>query len=197
MGIRERAPRRKSVWGSLELAALLVIFGCVIIKAGEDSGKAELNTKETQPSFKVQVQRNLVLARVVVRDSRGNAVSSLRQQDFRLLDNGKPQTITYFSVESPTSKQVIAAKSQAHDAGAEINPDESSAPVTALRYMALFFDDVHADFEGLTRTRTAAERYLNTATQSGDRVGIFTSSGQANLDFTDNRSRIYETLSMQ
>jgi len=196
MGIRERAPRRKSVWGSLELAALLVIFGCMAIKAGEDSGKAELNTKETQPSFKVQVQRNLVLARVVVRDSKGNAVSSLRQQDFRLLDNGKPQTITYFSVESPTSKQVIAAKSQPHDAGAEINPDESSAPLTALRYMALFFDDVHADFEGLTRTRTAAERYLNTATQSGDRVGIFTSSGQANLDFTDNRSKIYETLSM-
>ena len=81
MGIRERARRRKSVWGSLELAALLVIFGCMAIKAGEDSGKAELNTKETQPSFKVQVQRNLVLARVVVRDSKGNAVSSLRQQD--------------------------------------------------------------------------------------------------------------------
>jgi len=50
---------------------LLVIFGCLAVKAGEDSGKAELNTKETQPSFKVQVQRNLVLARVVVRDSKG------------------------------------------------------------------------------------------------------------------------------
>jgi VWFA-related protein len=195
MGIRECVRPAAAGWASLGFLAFVVIIGCRALNAVDDPGKAELNTKETPPSFRVQVQRNLVLARVVVRDSKGNPVNNLRQQDFRLLDNGKAQTITYFSVESPSLNRPRTAKTKDSGADAELNPDESISPFGSLRYMALFFDDVHADFEGLVRTRTAAERYLNTATQPSDRVGVFTSSGQSNLDFTDNRTKIYQALS--
>ncbi|MBZ5560938.1 MAG: hypothetical protein LAP13_00800, partial [Acidobacteriia bacterium] len=36
---------------------------------------------ETQPGFKLQVQRNVVPVRVIVRDSKGRAVAGLRQED--------------------------------------------------------------------------------------------------------------------
>ena len=46
------------------------------------------------------VERNLVVVAVVVRDAKGAAVGGLRKEDFRLLDNGRPQAITGFSVEA-------------------------------------------------------------------------------------------------
>src|SRR5713226_9100854 len=65
---------------------------------------AELTTREEQPTFKVQVERNLVVVRAVVRDSKGRTVHDLRKEDFRLFDNGNLQAITHFSVEGSASK---------------------------------------------------------------------------------------------
>jgi len=45
-------------------------------------------------TFRVNVK--LVLARVVVRDSKGNALGNLHKEDFELFDNGKPQVISHF-----------------------------------------------------------------------------------------------------
>jgi VWFA-related protein len=42
--------------------------------------------------------------------------------------------------------------------------------------------------------RDAADRYLARALTPEDRVGIFTSSGQGNLDFTDDRAKLHEAL---
>ncbi|HEV2491757.1 MAG TPA: VWA domain-containing protein [Terriglobia bacterium] len=156
---------------------------------------AEIASHDNEPSFKLQVQRNLVVVRVVVRDAAGNPVGNLHKEDFRLLDNGKPQTILNFAVQSPLSKP--AAKPVAPDS-ATLTTEPGSAPVTftPLRYLALYFDDVHADFEGLARTRDAAGRYLASAIRPGDRIGVFTSSGQGIEDFTDNLPKIRHALSL-
>src|ERR1700756_5107068 len=51
----------------------------------------EISSHDEVTTFKVKV--NLVLVRVVVRDANGNAIGSLRQEDFELFDNRKPQMI--------------------------------------------------------------------------------------------------------
>src|ERR1700687_5240861 len=65
---------------------------------------AEVSTRDTPPTFRVRV--NLVLVRVVVRDSSGKVVSSLKKEDFQLSDNRKPQVISTFSTETPESHKV-------------------------------------------------------------------------------------------
>ena len=60
--------------------------------------------EETSTTFKVKV--NLVEVRVVVRDAYGKAVGNLRQEDFQLTDNGKPQVISKFSMEQAGAKPV-------------------------------------------------------------------------------------------
>ncbi len=164
--------------------------------APEQSGdSSELTSRDTQPTFKVQVERNLVLVRVVVRDSKGHAVRDLRKEDFRLFDNGKPQTIAHFAVEVPSSRPEAGVNAPPErQLDAEVLPETALSASLAQRYMALYFDDVHANFEDITRTRDAADRYLAAALQPGDRAGIFTSSGQTTLDFTDDRSKLHETL---
>src|SRR5579859_6247783 len=158
------------------------------------SDQAELTSHDTQPAFKLKTERNLVTVRVVVRDSKGNALGNLHKEDFRLLDNGKPQVITQFAVEAPQTAglNLPALKLKYSDGGAQ--PENANVSSVPQRYIALYFDDVHMKFEDIARTRDAASGYLASALQPGDRVGIFTSSGQRALDFTDDRDKIHDAL---
>lgn len=159
---------------------------------GAQNPAPEVSTQDAQPNFRFEARRNLVLVRVVVRDPKGEAVPNLHQQDFEIFDNGKKQEIIEFSAESLASAAPKAAQPVAPPDSVPFSTAE--APTTALRYVGLFFDDLHADFEGLGRTRQAAERYLLASIGEGDRVGIFTASGQGQADFTGERDKIQEAL---
>ncbi|HEV2397711.1 MAG TPA: VWA domain-containing protein [Candidatus Sulfotelmatobacter sp.] len=51
----------------------------------------------TEPLFKLRVQTNFVQIPVLVRDSQGRRVDGLTHRDFTVKENGKPQTLTYFT----------------------------------------------------------------------------------------------------
>ena len=178
---------------SLLTAALLAVLAGFPAPA-QDTSSAELTTHENDTTFKVQVERNVVLVRVVVRDARGRAVGDLRKEDFRLLDNGKPQTLSHFALEVPAAKVQDFPTPSEDEVEAEAERETTLAASTPKRYLGLFFDDIHMKFEDIARTREATERYLASALQPGDRVGIFTSSGQHVLDITDDRAKLHEAL---
>jgi VWFA-related protein len=140
--------------------------------------------EETSTTFKVKV--NLVEVRAVVRDTQGNAVGNLRKEDFQLTDNGKPQVITKFSMEQPGAKPVAKPPNSGTDL-------DDAAPGLPLRYVIFLFDDIHLKFGDLAQVRDAVKRNLRTL-QSTDRVAIFTTSGQTQLDFTDDRDKLQDTL---
>lgn len=149
----------------------------------------EISSRDEVTTFKVKV--NLVLVRAVVRDAKGKAVGNLRKEDFELLDNKKPQTITEFVMEQPGSKAAEAqqkAETEASESGSPLPP-----PVAPDHYVAYVFDDIHLVFGDLARVRDAAERHMNTLKPT-DRAAIFTTSGQGTLDFTDDRAKLHETL---
>ncbi len=73
-----------------------------------DANAPEISSQEeASTTFKVKV--NLVEVRVVVRDAYGKAVGNLKQEDFQLTDNGKPQIISKFSVEQAASQPFFQA----------------------------------------------------------------------------------------
>jgi len=176
------------------LAAILL--ACLPLLAGQEEAEPEVTSQESTPLFKMQVERNLVLVRVVVRDSKGKAVGNLRKEDFELLDSGKPQNIAHFSAEVPGSKQVPPKPVPAETVDEEMGviPESTLAASTPHRFLALFFDDAHLDFADLAQTRQAAERFLASTQAAGDRVGIFTTSGEKQLDFTDDKEAIHQGL---
>jgi VWFA-related protein len=149
-----------------------------------DQTAAEITAHEEATTFKVNVK--LVTVRVVVRDSKGNAVGNLQKEDFELFDNRKPQVISHFSVEQPGAQ---AAKERLTS---EEQPGEKE-PSVPERYIALVFDDIHLKFGDLVLTRQAAERHIATLRPT-DRVAIFSTSGQTTLDFTDDRAKLHDTL---
>ncbi|MGD1072844.1 MAG: VWA domain-containing protein [Bryobacteraceae bacterium] len=153
---------------------------------------AEVSSEDTPIVFQSRV--NLVLVPAVVRDRSGKPVGTLRQEDFQLFDNGKPQVITKFSVERSGGKPGQPA-SAVEQAPAELAAGDKPPAVTPpSHFVAWIFDDVHLEFEDLVRSRDAAEKYLVTSFQETDRAAIYTTSGQNTLDFTDDRSALRGTL---
>src|SRR5208282_444384 len=147
--------------------------------------------------FKLQAERNLVMVRVVVRDAKGGTVDNLRKEDFQLFDHGKLQTITHFSMEKPALTITPGpAQKSAEKAAAEPEAvDETATPASlARRFVAVYFDDVNTDFGDLARARDAADHFLASSKQPGDRFALFTSSGEKQIDFTDDLAQIHQAL---
>jgi VWFA-related protein len=189
-------------WGGRGAGALLLLLALLVAGifngaqaiGGQVSGEKEITTQDVQSPFKVQVQRNMVLVRAIIRDSNGRPVPRLRKEDFRLWDNGKPQQIDQFAVESPGGTSVMAPQAPGKEPDGEAASEPAPANSTPRNFQALYFDDVQMKFGDIAPARDAADRYLAATLTPADRAGIFTSSGQDNLDFTDDRSKLHEAL---
>ena len=137
------------------------------------------------------------MVRVVVRDAKGAAVDNLRKEDFQLFDHGKLQTILHFSMEKPALKaaEPVPPKPAEKTAAEPEDADETVMPASAARrFVALYFDDVNTPFDNLARARDAADHFLTSSVQPGDRVALYTSSGQKQVDFTDDLAQVHQAL---
>src|ERR1700723_1139250 len=65
-------------------------------QASANSDAAEMTSEEASVPLRVMV--NLVPVRVIVRHAKGKALTTHRQGDFQLSQDGKPQLISNFSV---------------------------------------------------------------------------------------------------
>ena len=144
---------------------------------------------DQQAMFRVRTK--VVTVRVVVRDAQGHAIGDLRKDDFELLDNGQPQTISSFSVEVPAStdqKPVPAAQATNE------SPAATRLSPVPDRYVMYLVDDLDLEFGDLSQTRSAAERVLRDSPDSASRVGVLTTSGRVVLDFTSDWTKVGEAL---
>jgi len=151
-----------------------------------------MKSEETEPALTLRTQAKEVLVRVIVRDASGNTVGGLTKDDFRLFDNGKLQSVTAFSGENYRPPAPAAATAQPI-APAEAGEAEPGLTLPA-RYVAFYFDDLVVAAEDMVRIRDAAGRFIESSLQPTDRAGVFTSSGQGILDFTDDRAELGQAL---
>jgi VWFA-related protein len=150
----------------------------------------EMATQDVTPTFTSRT--NLVLMRVVVRDQAGHVNGNLQKEDFVLLDKGKPQFISRFSLEKTTELKAEAVASEAGAAGVASvkNTGETALPG---RYVGYVFDDLHLNFGDLAQSRNAAERHLADLPVTS-RAAIFTTSGQVTQDFTDDVGKLKDAM---
>ena len=151
---------------------------------------AQVSTVPTgdQSPFHLKVTSNLVVVRVVVRDAQNKPVENLKQEDFKLFDRGKQQSITQFAVET------TAAEAQAPTV-TSMNPSAPGVSLSTVprRFVALYFDDLNMSDADVMHARDAADRYLASNLQPTDRVALFT-SGNSLSDFTGDPKQIHDAL---
>ncbi len=193
LGVNGSTRARLAVLRSL-LIVLLLAFAPWELRAQAVPAPGVTASQAGGPTFKLQVHRNEVVVRAVVRDRQGRAVDGLRQEDFKLTDNGKPQTISSFSIE----KHVAAVPSpgpaaNAAPAKAAEKQKEEATPFAPVAYLGLYFDDLNSSFDSLARVRDAAVKFI-AGEPPTERIAIFTSSGRQFLDFTNDRQKLHEAL---
>ena len=185
-----------------DAAVFLFLFG--LLPGIESRGQApvtpaqnapEMSTRDAPATFSTKV--NLVMVPVVVRDSKGKAIGTLQKEDFQLFDKGKPQMISKFSVEK-AGEAVIPAEVATDDAAPKNAAGATTAakPPSAIaqRFVIYLFDDVHTSTGDLIQVREAADRHLAETLDATTRAAILTTSGQGNLDFTDDRAKLHQAL---
>jgi VWFA-related protein len=151
----------------------------------------EVSSQDRPATFKVRV--NNVLVRVVVRDTHGKVVGNLKKEDFQLYDGRKPQTITSFAMETPSTNAVPLTTSPV-----PVGPSSEAEPAAVRaalpqRFVSMVFDDVHMSMQDAVFVRDSATRFFGALAPS-DRVAMFTTSGQLTQDFTDDHSLLAKAL---
>ena len=153
-----------------------------------DKNAPELATKEAPAIFKTRV--DLVSVPVVVRDSKGRILDTLTKENFQVFDNGKPQEIIRFSLEKASDLAAKAAKT------VDAAPTEGAPARRAdlpERFIAYLFDDIHASLGELAQAREAVGKQLLKQAKT-DRAAIFTTSGQNQVEFTDDIDKLQAAL---
>ena len=183
----------KSQWA---LALLVLAFALTAAQElPQTATSPEVSTQEEVAVFQSKV--TLIEVPVVVRDKKGGAVGTLRQEDFQLFDKGKLQVISRFSVEKSGGGRAIASVPTPEAEGVPGDKYKGDAPpvIAPDHFVGLLFDDIHINFADLVAARVAAQKFIASNLKSADRVAIFTTSGQNLLDFTDDRDRLNKAVS--
>jgi VWFA-related protein len=184
-----------SVRGAVAAFLLLVVTAAwsQAPPAAAPQNTAEMTSHDAPATFSTKV--NLVMVPVVVRDGKGKAIGTLQKEDFQLFDKGKAQVISKFSIEK--AGEVVIPAEVADDAALENSAGTATpkpaAPI-AQRFVAYLFDDVHTGTADLMQARNAADKHLSESLDPAARAAIYTTSGQGNLDFTDDRAKLHDAL---
>jgi len=137
-------------------------------------------------------QVEVVRIEVVVAEKRGRPRGGLRREDFVVLEDGKPQPIVQFHA---FARPEPGAPSEPNPpAPAEADEAENLLPA---RYVVLVIDDVHMEFDSLSRVRKALARFLKEDLRPEDQVALVTTSGGSALsqEFTADRAVLQQILS--
>jgi VWFA-related protein len=170
---------------------LLVLIPCSSIafddkKSGKDS--------KGQLTFRLPV--NVIMVNVTVTDKKGNPVTDLTQSDFKIYEDGKPQSINTFAQESyfPDQESAAAPKSaDAHDTASPPLP----RPVQALRprMISIFIDDLTMNsLDYYPRLIKALKNYVSNDLGPQDHVGILSGSGRVQFPYSDDKQMLEDTI---
>jgi VWFA-related protein len=141
-----------------------------------------------------QVQVNLVLIDVVVRDNKGNPVRGLTQDAFELLVDRlpvEPAAIESFEAVCPSQPEAQSTASAGADAtGAPASPSETGQEPAAPRHIVVVFDFSHLSLSGRRQSLQAARSYFSNRLTPNDQVMLLAYKGGMHLlqDFTSTPS---------
>jgi len=164
----------------ITFAGLFALLAGIALSAGQAAQSAPPQT----PTFKVQV--DYVEVDVLVTDQQGRFVPDLAKEDFRVFEDGKPQSVSTFSlVNIPVERAdrpLFAAQ--------PIEPDvESNERPFDGRVYVLVLDDLHTNFQRSPRVKTAARQFIERYLGANDLMAVVTTGGSTSggQEFTNKK----------
>ena len=126
------------------------------------------------PESTLKVSSRAVLVDVIVTDRNGNPVKGLKQEDFHVLEQGKPQSIAYFEEHTAEALASRAARMEFPELPPNVFSNFSPLP-TPPAVNVLLLDALNTPLSDQMYLKKAAQRYLKSL-KPGTRLAIFTMS---------------------
>jgi VWFA-related protein len=154
--------------------ALRVVVPALVSFFFLSAANAQEQTPKTEPDEVIRIKTDLVQLQTVITDRLGRAVDNLKQDEFEILENGKPQKVSFFSVEHiGAGPAASAARTQV--ASAE---PEAEVPVRkkVSRTIVIFVDTLHLSAVSLMRAKQQLKKLVDEQITDEDMVAVVTSS---------------------
>ncbi len=152
----------------ITFAGLFALLACIVLSAGQAAQSAPPQT----PTFKVQV--DYVEVDVLVTDQQGRFVPDLAKEDFRVFEDGKPQSVSTFSlVNIPVER---ADRPLFADQPIEPDVESNERPFDGRVYV-LVLDDLHTNFQRSPRVKIAARQFIERYLGANDLMAVVTTGG--------------------
>jgi VWFA-related protein len=183
-----------------------------VLGVGGPMGAAAQTPAQAQPqaqaqqtgegTFRLSVNANIVLTNVIVRDKKtGAVVKGLKESDFTVLEDKKPQHLISFDYQNVDEAAVLAEKTTAGGKAsvADLLERNFSADPKALkdhRLIVIFFDLSSMQDEDIDRAVDAADDYVNKQMQPADLVALVSMSTGLTMDqdFTSDKAALLRGL---
>ncbi|HJQ25907.1 MAG TPA: VWA domain-containing protein [Blastocatellia bacterium] len=140
----------------------------------------------------LKLKTDLIELRVVVTDKKGQPIDNLKQADFEILEDGKPQQVSFFSVEHVTDKPNAAAAA-APDKPRTATPGPATAPA---RTIVLFVDALHLSTFSWMRAKKQLRQFIDEQMTDQDLVAVVSTWGTLGVlqQFMRNRAMLKHAL---
>jgi VWFA-related protein len=133
--------------------------------------------EQAPPTQEIKVKTELMEVRAVVTDQKGRIVENLKKEDFELLENEKPQEISFFSVSQVEGglNPPVAAKGGAPEKPSDLPRTSERLSEPPVRTTLLYVDNLHLSFSSLNRVKQAIRDFVKERLTDQDMVALATS----------------------
>lgn len=171
------------------LSALILAAAAAASLAAQAPSQAPPATA-TRPTFRVEV--NYVEVDALVTDAQGNLVTDLTADDFEILEDRRPQTVSAFSLVNiplERAERPLFATSA-------IEPDVKTNDVGEGRLYLLVLDNLHTSPLNSIKVRAAARQFIERSFAANDMAAVVFTGGQDRdaQDFTNSKRLLINAI---
>jgi VWFA-related protein len=157
----------------------------------QEPAAAEPAAQEPQPTFRTGI--NFVRVDVIVTDNRQQPVTDLTQDDFEVLEDGRPQAIEQFRLVRIDGNPAPGAPPPREIRNAL--DEETEAARDDVRLFLIFLDDYHVRVGNAIAVREPLTRFLQTQLRPEDMVAVmYPLTPLDDIAFTRDHARIVREI---
>lgn len=153
------------------LLTSLIVVGSLTFAGGQQKPPAQTDQDEV-----IRTTTDLVQIRAVVTDKKGQPVDNLKQEDFEILENGRPQQASFFNAVRIES---AAPRVTNNDRKPTETGEQAQRPIANIkpqRSIVLFVDTLHLSAISLIRAKQQLRKFVDEQMTDEDLAAVVTTS---------------------
>ncbi|MEQ1758144.1 MAG: VWA domain-containing protein [Vicinamibacterales bacterium] len=175
---------------SATLVLVLLASGAVSLWGQQPAAPAPVPQDPPPVTFRVEV--NYVEIDAVITDAQGNLVTDLTDKDFEVLEDGRPQMVSAFSLVNIPIERAVRPLF----AAAPIEPDVTTNSGTEGRMYLIVLDSLHTSPLNALKVKVLAKKFIQENMAANDIAAVVFTQGTsaASQDFTSNKRLLVQAV---